>query len=284
MKNLIIIALFAFCLNTNAQITLDHTYDTASSLGNGLTTENQLMLINFEFSGDRYVKINRVSRNINIYNLNHVLLKTIDCTSYPLPSNQVFGDILYVSEQLFDTDSLMEWMYITGVPNPPFVDNVMTNIYKEDGTILFSDTGAAMIHFNIPLQQYPIYNTTQGTKMIISYSNGQAKVFNLPGTLTQNIITANNSLIAVQNQSLISNPYPNPTNNTTTIDYTLPPGINEGEIVFYNLQGTEVKRFKVDKTFSTLLVSTADIAEGTYLYQLQTSVQSTEGKKMVVIK
>ena len=86
------------------------------------------------------------------------------------------------------------------------------------------------------------------------------------------------------NESNISNPYPNPTDYKTSIDYTLPPGINEGEIVFYNLQGTEVKRFKVDRTFSTLLISTADIAAGTYLYQLQTTAQSTEGKKMVVIK
>ena len=85
-------------------------------------------------------------------------------------------------------------------------------------------------------------------------------------------------------QSSISNPYPNPSISTTQIDYDLPKGINQGEIVFYNLQGKEVKRFKVDKTFNTLLISTSDLAAGTYYYQLQTTTQNSEGKKMVVIK
>ncbi len=75
-------------------------------------------------------------------------------------------------------------------------------------------------------------------------------------------------------QSGISNAYPNPNNGSTKIDYILPNGVNEGEVVFYNLMGNEVKRFKVDRTFNTLLISTKDIAAGTYYYQLQ-----TEGRK-----
>ena len=165
--------------------------------------------------------------------------------------------------------------------NLAFTTIYYTGIYNEDGLLLFSDTGSPAIYTNVPLQQYPIFNTSVGTKMILSYRNGHAKVFDLPGTLSTAIAQTNNNLIS---QSKISNPYPNPTNNTTSIDYTLPPGINEGEIIFYNLQGIEIKHFKVDRTFSTLLISTADIAEGTYLYQLQTTAQSTEGKKMVVIK
>jgi hypothetical protein len=282
MKNIILIAILAFAMNAKAQITLEHKYDNASTLNIDANTRNQLMIINFEISGERYVKINRSAKNISIYNLNHSLLKTIDCSSYPLPSNQLFGDILYISEQLFDTDSAMEWMYLTGIPGSSY-DIMITQIYKEDGTLIFSDTGAPMIHFNILLQQYPIYNTSQGTKMILSYPNGQAWVYSLPGTLSAGIAEANTNLIAIQSSS-VSNAYPNPSNNTTQIDYTLPDDINEGEIVFYDLLGNEVKRFKVDRTFNTLLVSTADIAAGTYFYQLQTSVENSEGKKMVVIK
>jgi hypothetical protein len=40
----------------------------------------------------------------------------------------------------------------------------------------------------------------------------------------------------------------------------------------------------VDRTFNTLLISTKDIAAGTYYYQLQTAGDSSGGKKMVVIK
>jgi hypothetical protein len=50
------------------------------------------------------------------------------------------------------------------------------------------------------------------------------------------------------------------------------------------MQGKEIKRFKVDKTFDHLLISTSDIPAGTYFFQLQTSNQNSAGKKMVVIK
>jgi hypothetical protein len=283
MKKLLIIILIAFGLNANAQITLEHTYDSASTFmafGSGVSTNSQLMIIKFEISGERYVKINRWGKVIEVFNINHSLVKTISLQS--LVTNPDIGDIMYISEQLFDTDPDIDYMYCTSSP-------VHTSIYNEDGTLLFSDSAGPAIRFNIPVQQLPIYNTSQGTKMILSYENpdnspGPAKVYNLPGTLTEGIAEANNNLIAMQTQSIVSDAYPNPTNNTTQIDYIFPEGINEGEIVFYDLMGNEVKRFKVDKTFNTLLVSTADIAAGTYYYQLQTTTENSEGKKMVVIK
>ncbi|HXB41101.1 MAG TPA: T9SS type A sorting domain-containing protein [Bacteroidia bacterium] len=84
--------------------------------------------------------------------------------------------------------------------------------------------------------------------------------------------------------NFFSNPHPNPANDATTIEYKISDGVNQGEIIFYDLQGTEIKRFKVDKTFSSLLISTTDIPAGTYYYQLQTSGNTSAGKKMVVIK
>ena len=280
MKNIIFIILSVIAFNAKSQITLEHAYDSASGLPGGISPAamDQLMIIKFEVSGERYVKINRHGKKIEIYNLNHSLLKTIDFSSFPSSPYPNDINIMYISENLFDMDSDIEFMY--GVNVSPYY----LGIYKSDGTCIFADSAAPAIFSNIPLQQYPIYNTSQGTKMILSYTNGLAKVFDLPGTLTMDIQNANNNLIAMQNQNYLSNPYPNPAVNSTKIDYTLPDSVNEGDIVFYNLQGMEVKRFKVDKTFSTLLVSTADIAAGTYLYQLQTSAVSTEGKKMVVIK
>ncbi|HEX7415356.1 MAG TPA: T9SS type A sorting domain-containing protein [Bacteroidia bacterium] len=95
-----------------------------------------------------------------------------------------------------------------------------------------------------------------------------------PTTSVQNVSLENNTL----------NVYPNPASNVTTIDYNLPDGANQGDIVFYNLQGLEVKRYKVDKAFSSLLISTNDIAAGTYFYQLQIGGNASAAKKMVVVK
>jgi len=283
MKKLLFIALIALCIDAKAQITLEHVYDSASTYLSGTpAVEGQLMIINFEISGERYVKINRWGKVINIYDMSHSLVKTISLASLPLwgsSPNGTIGSILYLSEQLFDTDSKIEFLYT--------IDSPYTGIYNEDGTLLFSDTGSVPIRMNIPEQQYPIYNTSVGTKMILSYNNNNsgmpmpAKVFSLPGILSTDIAKANSVLVA---QSSISNPYPNPAVNTTQIDYVLPKGINQGEIVFYNLQGKEVKRFKVDNTFNSLLISTSNLAAGTYYYQLQTSGQNSAGKKMVVIK
>src|SRR3972149_6920247 len=110
-----------------------------------------------------------------------------------------------VLEQKFDTDSGIEFMYLKDVTGP----NRYTGIYNDDGSLIFSDTAMPFIRFTVPLQQYPIYNTSSGTKMILSYTNGQAWVFSLPGTLSTAIQQSNEQLMQVQGGAL-SNLYPNP--------------------------------------------------------------------------
>ena len=275
MKKILFLILVAFTLNAKAQVVFEHAYDSASTISSGGTL-NQLMLINFEVSGYQYVKINQWDKSISIYDINHSLLKTISVAGFPSTTYQ--SDILYLSETLFNTDSKKEFMYSFHNGS----SNYYTGIYNEDGTLIFSDTGLAAIRTSVPLQQYPIYNTPNGTKMILSYRNGQAKVFGLAGTLTTAVDRANTQL--ANNGAMLANARPNPTANTTTIDYTLPQDTNQGELVFYNTQGTEVKRFKVDNTFNSLLISTTDIAAGTYYYNLQISGNPSAAKKMVVVK
>ncbi|MES2380031.1 MAG: T9SS type A sorting domain-containing protein [Bacteroidota bacterium] len=278
MKKIFLLTFIAFVLNAKAQITLEHTYDSASTWNFCKSAQSQLMIVKFEVSGERYVRINRCGPgSINIYDMNHSLVKTISFTNIARSVSGDIGHVLYLSENLFNTDSKIEFMYVT--------DSTVfstTKIYNEDGTLLFNENGSPITLPNNHLQQYPIYNTATGTKMILSYENGQAKVFGLAGTLTTAIQSASQDIIKEQN--LISNPYPNPTKQSTSIDYKLPDGINQGEIVFYGLQGSEIKRFKVDRTFDTLVISTDELASGTYYYQLQTSKGISGGKKLLVIK
>ena len=271
---MLFIVLFAFGMNVKAQITLEHKYDSASDYLN-----SELRIINFDVSGERYVRINIQGKSIDFFDMNHSFIKSISYANFPQANST--STILYLSQNLFTTDSKIDFMYFNqGNSNAAY-----TGIYNEDGALIFSvDSVGPWETSNTPQQMYPIYNTSVGTKMILSNEvNGQAWVYSLPGMLTTNIQEANNNLIAMQ-KGKVSNPYPNPNTGSTKIDYTLPEEVNQGEIVFYNLQGMEVKRFKVDRTFNTLLISTKDIAAGTYFYQLQTAGESSGGKKMVVIK
>jgi hypothetical protein len=277
MKKFIFFSMLALGLNSTAQLTFEHTYDSAATYNICSGNVNQLMIVNFENSGERYVRINRCGKSMSIYDLNHALVKNISLASLPLENTDIVGAIVYLSENLFDTDAGIEYMYVADTGAGKF-----TWIYNEDGSILFFEKGAPLISPTWHNQQYPIYNTASGTKLILSYLNGQAKVFGLPGTLT----TAMKQIDDDQPHSsgFISNPYPNPMSTGCRVNYELPAGINQGEMVFSDLKGMEVKRFGVDRTFDHLLISTADLAAGTYYYQLQTSAQTTEGKKMVIVK
>jgi hypothetical protein len=279
MKKIILLMLIAFLTKAKAQITYEQTYDSASTYNFCSGNASQLVMVNFEVSGERYVKINKCGKNLKLYDLNHNLLKTINIANLPndgAPNYQI-GTFLYLSEKLFNSDNKMEYMYV--MTSPTF----STMIYNEDGTLLFSEPGAPMVLMNVHQLQFPIYNTSQGTKMILSYSNGQAKVFGLTGTLTT-AIQKNSGELLNSNYSSLSNPSPNPFSNQTIINYTLPQGVSEGEIVIFDIQSKEIKRFKVDNTFNNLIISGSEIASGTYYYQLQTNGQNSSTKKMVVIK
>ena len=175
------------------------------------------MIINFTVSGDRYVNINRWAKSINIYAMNHSLVKSISYDTFPQSTN---NDplILYISEKLFSTDNKIAFMYWY-MQCDSVSSSVFLRIYNEDGVLLFkADSLTPLEEMGTAMPNNSIYNTTNGTKMILEYYSSyssQAKVYSLPGTLSASVAEANNNLIA---QSKISNPYPNPTKNTTNID------------------------------------------------------------------
>jgi len=277
MKKLLLIAIIAFSLNAKAQITIEQIYDSASNF----VLFSELKIVNLEVSGFKYVKINNLGKTIDFYNLNHSFAKSISFASFPQNTNNI-TQILYLSENLFNTDSKIEFMYIYYQDNPAVVS---TLVYNEDGSLIFqADSMSPLCTIHVPQQQFPIYNTPQGTKMILSnQSTGQAKVYGLPGTLSTAIAEANGQLIQAQ-ESRFSNLYPNPSNGKVTLQYQLPKGEQMGELILYNIQGAEVKRYKVDNSFNDILIDNSQLQAGTYFYQLQTSKGAVGTKKMVIIK
>ncbi|MFA4851811.1 MAG: T9SS type A sorting domain-containing protein [Bacteroidales bacterium] len=278
MKKILFIALLAYGMNAKAQITMEHHYPPVGIY----TYLSYTILSTCEF---KYYMVDNIGNTLTLYNVDHSIYKSITIPPQPISSSNYYF-ISAVSNMIFDTDSSTVEYILYGIDTihtPP--NNFYLNIYTENGSILYADTAIEIsgiidnIQFFNPTR---IFNTPTGLKLILQCMDGSSKVFSLPGELPQNcpLMSGFNE----NNNFEMSNAFPNPTSEFITIPYTLPNSVNQGIIVFYNLIGNEVKRFKVDRTFNSLHISTTDLAAGTYYYQLQTAAQNSEGKKIIVIK
>lgn len=279
MKKITFITLFAFALNANAQITLEHTYDSAGF--NGGVGRQQLYIVKLEVDGDKVVFADKTNKLVRFYNLNHTPWKTISYAAATQLNPSNVQTIMYISQHLFNTDEKIEFLYVDQFGS----SSSITQVINEDGNILFTANNQGPFFYpSAPQAQLPIYNTISGTKMILSggvSTDANAYFYGLAGTLANGIIALPNNEL---NNIGTSMAYPNPTKYSTKIDYTLPKGVYKGEIVFYDTQGIEVKRFNVDNTFRTLMISTEDLQSGLYYYNLQTTQGNSEARKLVTIK
>lgn len=254
-----------------------------------------LRMVHLEYSGFKYVYYDAITTQIRLYNLNHSIYKVITVPSQP---NAYSITIQYVTERLFDNDSSdIEYAAII-LQNPVPPGHYDTKIYDEFGNTLLSVDSATFYYglggnFGNPVS-VPIFNSDSGTKMIMWYQNGPVRtslIYCLPGRLeNEQYVNGSCSGDPMSNDpNIISgpemqNPYPNPTNNTTTVPFKLPEGETQGELVFFDVAGNEVKRYNVDNTFNEILISSSDLAPGTYYYNLQTTRQNSEGKTLVIIQ
>ena len=259
-----------------AQITVDTVFQDAAV---------KLYMVNLELSGMKYLVKNddQGNRFLKFYNLNHTLWKTINCNAFPAMAycgttgNNYNFDALYISENLFDCDNDVEFMYSSSSDCKYF-----TGIYKEDGTaLLIADSTAPFVRANVPQQFRPIYNTPNGTKLILSQMfTGEAIVYNLPCTLSTDI---DQYLMNSTNQSEM-NVFPNPSYYQNTVEYKLPVGVNQAEIIITDINGSEIQRYKVDKNFTSVLIPHNEIAPGTYFYSLIADNKVLVSKKIILLK
>lgn len=119
----------------------------------------------------------------------------------------------------------------------------------------------------------------QGQYYVEVTMNGGCKV-------KSNIIIANSALTIKENITAFDNikVFPNPSQNLSTVEYTLPQGVDKGEIIIYDIKGEEIKRVTVNSSSSKIELNNSALQSGTYFCQLKTSKGSVGTKKMVVIK
>jgi hypothetical protein len=279
MKKLFTLLFLMITVGSNAQITLEHSYPNSSM------TAYNLKLVKLSSSGYKYVTND--TSTITLYNLNHTVFKTMTIPITGGVGNQWAVKIYYISEELFDLDStdieyFLFYYDASGIYH--------TKVCDEFGNVLFSkDTTTIVLNVGQGNEDF-ISFTTSGVKMIIyDYYGGAAYVYSLPGFLPchdcVNGITSSMAELSGNPQNGgISKLYPNPTSGQTTVEYTLPQGITKADLVVYDMQGHEIKRYKVTNAFNTIIINANELAAGTYYYQIQTSAGFNAGKKMIVIK
>jgi len=277
MKKIVyLIILLCTIYDSNAQITYEASYSS------------QPLILYFNHMSPKWMT--RPTQNqVNLYNLDHSLYASIN-----IPAQPAYFGIAYITEDLFDTDSTNLEYLISSVMN---ASTFFVKIYRQNGTLLFQ-RDSATVTFSAILANNDyrsnIVPTDSGTKMFLGiytpYYN-HSEVYSLPGVLPCPMVCGNISSegsfpvqIEEAVQKNFNNPYPNPTSSQIRIPYQLPQGEPKGEIVFYDLAGVEVKRYKVDNAFTELILTTSDLAAGSYYYQLQTAHTKSEGKKLLVVK
>jgi len=81
----------------------------------------------------------------------------------------------------------------------------------------------------------------------------------------------------------VSNLYPNPAvSEYTYVDYNVGAGVNQVKLSFFNLLGSPVGEFALDRTERRMKISTADWPNGMYFYQLSHDGKTVATKKLLV--
>lgn len=259
--------LFALIVQTaicNGQITLEHTYPTTPF-------EQNISVVRFFQHGYKYYHLDKTSNTAKLYNLNHSVFKTIYIS---VPGGWWLADCK-VSDSLFNSDNAIEALYVIH----SVVWTGTKHIYKSETNVI-SETGTNIL--SIPQGvSAEIWSTgSNGYKLIVNIDSlytlslEEIRVYSLIGALPTGVKSH-------PNIEDLSSPFPNPSSGKVTIAYQIPEGQSTSEIVIYDIQGKELKRYQVDKAFSTLEIDNSDLPSGTYLYQL---AGSNQAKKMIIIK
>ena len=125
----------------------------------------------------------------------------------------------------------------------------------------------------------------------------------IPQTVTKKASNgdANNSIVATSSEAraaeetlqsveklfsndkiTISNIYPNPANEIAMVDYVISPNVTEAKLVFYNVLGSPVNNYVLDKTERKMSIRTSEYDNGIYFYQLYVDGKTLATKKLLI--
>lgn len=262
MKKLIVSVLFlSIFYMLNAQVTLEKKYDFSAAV------------VEFETLGYKYYLMDVPNGQCRIYNMDHSLLKTINCN---VPANFYLYDIKFLTEKLFDNDAGIE-LFCTF-----YKYNASPEYYEYDSKIINED-GSQLTFIDGALYNY-INKTGENTYKLFSYcydfsvwpEKVWTNIYNLPGTP---VVSA-----FLQNETPDFNlkAFPNPTSGQLKVAYSLPPEVREGTLFLFDNSGRLIQKFIIDNHTDHLLLNVSDYKSGVYHYFVEYGNKRSASQKVVV--
>ncbi|MFY9150435.1 MAG: T9SS type A sorting domain-containing protein [Prolixibacteraceae bacterium] len=264
MKQIILTSLLAISMLVGySQVTLQKTYNYSTTV------------VKLESLGYKYYLMDVPNSQVRIYNMDHSLFKTVNCN---VPNGYFLADIKYVSENLFNSDSQIEFVYtyykyVSTSSSYYYIYG--SRIINENGTNLQTIEGARYIYVNKTGDaEYKLF------AYCFDYSVFPEKVWTNIYGLSGSLLTEIN--ISGKNQDTFLNAWPNPASNIVQIAYELPENVKNAQLYLLDPNGRPVKNYMIDNHTDNLALNLNDLSAGTYLYFIEYGNKRTEVKKIIV--
>ncbi len=245
MKKIILFAFIALHLTASAQFTLLHSFSDW-------------------FSWDNDTKIYYPSKTrlsgdtIFLYNWDFSLYKEIVTTppnGYKLEKISLLG-----RRYLNNDDSIEMCVFYQEITSDAFLENnQILHIINDNGTLI-NDFGSAY-----GWDYYGLYTNNNETRISFLkyfYTHTNTVVYSCTGS-------GQASIPSVEEQnSFLGNAYPNPSNRTITIPYSLTSS-KSSVIHIYGTNGTLIKTIPVGPHFNEVMVDVSAFPAGVYVYECE---------------
>lgn len=113
----------------------------------------------------------------------------------------------------------------------------------------------------------------------------ESRILVLEGTINNKLITPQSSIntLSQTDAPFLSQNKPNPFNQSTTINYIIPPNSSSAAICIYDLTGKQLKRYNIDQRGKgNLVLNASEFNPGIFIYTLFVNGNEIASQKMIL--
>lgn len=266
MKKSILSAGIILCMviSVNGQLTLEQTYNY--SVG----------VVKLETMGYKYFLMDVPNSQCRIYNMDHSLFKTINCS---VPANNYLSDIKYVSQNLFDSDSDIELVYTYY----EYIQPTETTYYYKYHSRVINENGSNLLDIDAARFIY-VYKSGDTQYKLFAFCYDYSvwpeiiwtRIYSLPG------VWVSAETMAYENPEMNLNAYPNPASDVIRLEYRIPENTGTANLNLMDSTGRLIRNFKVDNHTDHLDLNVSDLTPGVYFYNIEYNNLRSPSKKIAI--